>query len=164
MKTMDSLVIVFSYHHKNTEKIAGVIAKALGAKINKTPQRIGPKELQKYSLIGFGSGIYDGKNHKSLLELADKLPKVNNRKAFIFSTCGLPAMFMTKEVALGNHSLLRDKLKSKGYTIADEFGCPGFNTHSFLRLFGGLNKGRPNARDLKNAEGFAKKLKGNAFG
>lgn len=47
----------------------------------------------------------------------------------------------------------------KGYTIVDEFMCPGFNTNSFLKLFGGINKGRPNAEDLKHAETFAKNLK-----
>ena len=40
----------------------------------------------------------------------------------------------------------------------DEFQCKGFNTNSFLRLFGGMNKGRPNTEDLKNAEEFAKSL------
>jgi flavodoxin len=46
--------------------------------------------------------------------------------------------------------------------IIDEFSCAGFNTNSFLKLFGGLNKGRPNAEDLKHAEVFAENLKENA--
>ena len=45
--------------------------------------------------------------------------------------------------------------------IVDEFTCTGFNTNSFLKLFGGINKGRPNADDLKHAEEFAQKLKQN---
>ena len=57
------------------------------------------------------------------------------------------------------HKLLREKLQSKGYTIVDEFNCKGFNTFAFLRLFGGMNKGRPNSEDLKNAETFANSLK-----
>ena len=60
-----------------------------------------------------------------------------------------------------NHSALREKLQSKGYTIVDEFGCVGFNTNSFLKRFGGINKGRPNAEDLKNAEEFARGLRQN---
>jgi hypothetical protein len=51
--------------------------------------QINPEELQEYSLIGFGSGIYGDKHHKALLDLADKLPPVTNRKAFIFSTSGM---------------------------------------------------------------------------
>jgi len=53
---MKSLLVLFSYHHNNTEKIAKVFAKVLDAQI-KTPQQINPEELQEYSLIGFGSGI-----------------------------------------------------------------------------------------------------------
>jgi len=162
-----SLVVVFSYHHKNTEKIAKVFAKVLDAQI-KTPQQINPEELQEYDLVGFGSGIYDGKNHESVLGLADKLPQVKNKKAFIFSTCGAPVFLTGKkfleEYALKSHSTLREKLQSRGYVIINEFSCAGFNTNSFLNLFGGLNKGRPNAEDLKNAEEFAQNLKQNARG
>ncbi|MHA2272211.1 MAG: flavodoxin family protein [Candidatus Hodarchaeales archaeon] len=148
---MKSLLVLFSIHHRNTEKIANVFAKVLDAQI-KTPQQLNPAELQEYGLIGFGSGIYSGKHHKTLLNLADNLPPVTDRNAFIFSTSGLREL--TK-----NHSLLREKLQSKGYTIVDEFNCRGFNTNSFLRFFGGMNKGHPNADDLKQAEEFAHTLK-----
>ena len=151
---MKSLLVLFSYHHKNTEKIAKVFAKVLDAQI-KSPQQVIPEELQGYSLIGFGSGIYDDKHHKLLLDLADKLPQVNNRKAFIFSTSAM----QEKAKVAQDHSLLREKLQSKGYMIVDEFSCKGFNTNSFLKYFGGMNKGRPNAEDLKHAEEFAQNLK-----
>ena len=153
---MKSLLILFSYHHKNTEKIAKVFAKVLDAQI-KTPQQINPDELQKYSLIGFGSGIYGAKHHQTLLDLADKLPQVTNKKAFIFSTSAI----MGKAKVAKDHSKLREKLQSKGYLIVDEFACKGFNTNSFLKYIGGMNKGRPNAEDLKNAEEFAENLKHN---
>ena len=160
---MKSLLILYSYHHKNTEKIANVFAKVLDAQI-KTPQQINHQELQEYSLIGFGSGIYSDKHHKAMLDFADELPQVTNKKAFIFSTCGAPMKFMeldktefTRYVAK-NHSSLKEKLQSKGYMIVDEFGCAGFNTNGFLRFFGGMNKGRHNADDLKHAEEFAQNL------
>ena len=153
---MKSLLILYSYHHNNTEKIAKVFAKVLDAQI-KTPIEINPEELQAYDLIGFGSGIYSAKHHESLLDLADKLPQVNNRKAFIFSTSGITG----EAKAAKDHSKLRKKLQSKGYIIVDEFQCKGFNTNSFLKLFGGINKGRPNAEDLKHAEEFTQNLKQN---
>ena len=56
------------------------------------------------------------------------------------------------------HLILREKLQSKGYVIVDEYNCAGHNTNSFLKLFGGLNKGRPNIEDLKYAEEFAQNL------
>ena len=153
---MKSLLVLFSYHHNNTEKIANVFAKVLDAQI-KTPQQIKPEELQEYNLIGFGSGIYGEKHHKLLLDLADKLPQVTNRKAFIFSTSALTG----EAKATKDHSMLREKLQSKGYMIVDEFQCKGFNTNSFMKYFGGMNKGRPNAEDLKHAEEFAQNLKHN---
>lgn len=159
-----SLLVVFSYHHQNTEKIANVIAKVLDAQIYKTPLQINFEDLQEYGLIGFGSGIYSGKHHKILLDLADKLPQVTNQKAFIFSTYGAPEISVTKEFIVKNHSTLREKLQSKGYLIIDEFSCAGFNTNSFLKLFGGINKGRPNDEDFKHAEEFAQILKQKTFG
>jgi flavodoxin len=165
---MKALVIVLSYHHKNTEKIAHVFAKVLDAPI-KTPQQINPDELHEYSLIGFGSGIYDEKHHKMMLDLADNLSYVTNKNAFIFSTSGWT------RYASEYHAPLREKLQSKGYVIGDEFNCPGFDTYGgsqdanvleklvarFNILIGGINKGRPNADDLKQAEAFAQNLKKN---
>ncbi|MFX0209441.1 MAG: flavodoxin family protein [Candidatus Hodarchaeota archaeon] len=151
---MKTLLVLFSFHHKNTEKIANVFANVLNAQI-KTPKQIILEELQEYDLIGFGSGIYDEKHHKSLLKLAEKLPQVTNKKAFLFSTSG-----MTREF-LKAHSPLREKLQAKGFIIVDEFNCAGFNTNSFLRLIGGMNKDRPNAEDFSRAEEFAQKLKEN---
>ncbi len=153
---MKSLLVLFSYHHNNTEKITNVFAKVLDAQI-KTPQQINPEELQAYDLIGFGSGIYGGKHHELLLDLADNLPQVTNRNAFIFSTSAMTG----KAKVAKDHSLLREKLQSKGYMIVDEFSCKGFNTNSFMKYFGGMNKGRPNAEDLKHAEEFAQNLKQN---
>ncbi|MHA2085575.1 MAG: flavodoxin family protein [Candidatus Thorarchaeota archaeon] len=150
---MNCLLVVVSYHHKNTEKIAKVFAEVLDTQI-KTPRETDPKELQEYDLVGFGSGIYGEKHHKTLLDLADELPQVIDRKAFIFSTSAI----MGKEKVATDHLTLREKLQSKGYIIVDEFACKGFNTNSFLRFVGGMNKGRPNAEDLKNADEFAQNL------
>jgi flavodoxin len=157
-----SLVVVFSYHHKNTEKIAHAIAKVLDAPVT-TPQQVNPEELGEYNLAGFGSGIYSAQNHKSLLDLVDNLPQANGRKAFIFSTYGAPAGLFKgdrlTEFIYSNHRALREKLQSRGYTVIDEFACPGFNTNSFLKYIGGLNKGRPDADDCKHAEEFAANIK-----
>lgn len=155
---MEALLVLISVHHHNTEKLANVFARVLDAQI-KTPRQVALEELQGYGLVGFGSGIYNAQHHRALLDLADKLPQVTNEKAFIFSTCGIPAIGMTEEVVAENHATLREKLESKGYVIVDEFGCLGHNTNSFLKLFGGINKGRPNAQDLEHAEAFAQNLK-----
>ena len=154
---IETLLVVYSYHHKNTETVARTFAQVLGATIV-TPQEVNPAELARYNLVGFGSGIDSGKHYAPLLDLADRLAEVTSGKAFLFSTCGAPAFGVTQQFILKNHAALRGKLQAKGYSIVDEFGCPGFNTNSFLRFFGGINKGRPNAEDLKRAEDFAQSL------
>jgi flavodoxin len=151
---LKTLLIVYSYHHQNTQKIAEVFAKVLEAEIV-TPQQANPNELKAYDLVGFGAGIDSGKHYKPLLDFADQLPNAENKKAFIFSTSGISnAKYKTKI-----HTALREKLQAKGYLVLDEFNCHGFNTNSFLKHFGGMNKGRPNEEDLKDAEEFANNLK-----
>jgi len=149
-----ALLVLYSYHHKNTETIAKIIANVLGAQIE-TPENVDPDRVQELELIGFGSGIYGAKHHEALLELAQQLPQVTNKRAFIFSTSAI----ITASKITSDHSALRDILESKGYTILDEFSCRGFNTNSFLKYFGGMNKGRPNADDINNAQAFAANLK-----
>ncbi len=156
---MKSLIVCFSFHHNNTLKVAEAMAKVLNAEI-KTPQQTSPEELQQFDLVGFGSGIFDEKHHESLLELADKLPQVIDKKAFIFSTSFVSVdSHVFGSVSGKFHTALREKLQSKGYTVVGEFNCKGFNTNRIYGRFGGMNKGRPNAEDLKYAEEFASKLK-----
>ena len=146
-----TLIICFSYHHKNTAKIALVFAGVLNAEI-KSPSEVNPNDISQYDLVGFGSGIYFRKNHKSLLALADKLPQVTDKKAFIFSTSG------QKGNTSKFHEQLREKLQSKGFTVVNEFNCAGFDTFGPFKIVGGINKGRPNEDDVKQAEAFAQSL------
>ena len=161
--SVKSLVIVYSYHHGNTARRARAMADALGAVV-KTVGDVRPEELREYELVGFGSGIDSGSHYKPLLDFADSLPHAAGRRAFIFSTCGVPASIFGKRYitnyAEESHAALRKKLVSKGYTVAGEFNCAGFNTNSFLKYFGGLNKGRPDAGDLEAAAAFARRLQG----
>ncbi len=149
---MKTLIICFSYHHKNTEKIASVFAKTLEAEV-KAPAQVDPNTLGDYDLLGFGSGIAFGKHYKDLLDLADKLPQISDKKAFIFSTSGQTGK--TNKF----HQKLREELMSKGFTILKEFNCAGFDTYGALKIFGGIQKGHPDEEDLKQAEAFALSLK-----
>jgi len=152
-----SLVVVFSYHHNNTGKIANAIAHVLGAEV-KTPQQVTPEEITEYDIVGFGSGIYSATFGPSVLSLAGQLPQASDTKVFLFSTYGAPAFIANRKFIEGNHQEIREKLEKKGYQVIGEFGCAGWNTNSFLRLFGGLNKGKPDEEDFRNAEAFAKEM------
>ena len=152
---MNSVIILFSYHHKNTEKIAQIIAKTIGAEI-KTPELTDPNSLANYDLVGFGSGVYFSKLGKPLIELADRIPQAPGKKAFIFSTSGRGGKGAAKF-----HVFLKEKLQGKGFDVVGEFSCPAFDTFGVLKIVGGIHKGRPNEEDLKQAVVFAKSLLGN---
>jgi flavodoxin len=158
---MKTLIVVSSSHHGNTGKVAAAMAGVLGADLLR-PRDVDQAMMTRYDLVGFGSGIDSDRHYKDLLDCADELPAADGRRAFIFSTCGAPASLAGEEFprkySQKSHAGLRAKLVSRGYGIVGEFSCPGFNTNSFLKLLGGLNRGRPNAEDLRRAEEFARSL------
>jgi len=163
-----TLLVVVSLHHGSTERVARVLARVLDAQV-KSPGQVRPEELLEYDLVGLGSGIYGERHAEPLLDLGGRLPMADGRRAFIFSTS---SMVMTRgafvlsasteeerERIAYDHRALRERLMSKGYVVVDEFKCKGWNTNSFLRLFGGMNRGRPSDEDLAAAEAFAEVLK-----
>ena len=144
---MKTMIIYKSVHHMNTEKVAKVMAEALGAMLVQ-PEEVDPASLADYDLIGFGSGIYAGKHDKALLDFVRTLP-TQNKAAFVFSTSGTGGK---------QHKVLLEALRQKGFTIKGEIVCAGFDTFGPLKLIGGIKKGRPNAKDLENARAFASSL------
>ena len=138
----------------NTQKICNAIAGKINALIVNVNDKQKSMELDNYNIIGFGAGIDSGKHYPQMLEFAKNLPNVQNKKAFIFSTS---AIYSVKKM-LKDHKTLKEILQNKGFVIVKEFSCKGFNTNSFLKYFGGMNKGHPNNEDLKNAEIFAEEL------
>jgi flavodoxin len=144
-----TLIIYTSVHHQNTEKVATVMIEELDADYIHT-DHAKPETLAAYDLIGFGSGIYFGKHHKTLFQFVETLPTMTQKRAFVFSTCGDGKM---------HHTALKEKLVNHGFTIVDEFCCRGWDTVGPLKLFGGINKGRPDEKDLAAARAFAQGLK-----
>jgi len=140
-----------------TAKIAQAMAEVFGARVM-SPSQLEPAELQSYSLIGFGSGIFDQRHHDSLFELVEKLSVLPGQKVFLFSTSGVSRQFAIDHDIDDPHTPLRDHLHSKGLEIVGEYNCAGFNNNSFLKLFGGMNRGKPDARDIERAKAFAEEL------
>jgi len=113
---MKSLIIYISVHHGNTERVAKVMANILDADLLQVKQA-DASMLEQYDLIGFGSGIYVGKHHKSLLNFIDKLPMLRNKKAFIFSTSGLRKMRFIHNF----DQPLKKKLQQKASILSETF-------------------------------------------
>ena len=139
--SLKCLIVVYSYHHNNTAKIAQVMSEVLSAKV-KTPDQITQDELTQYDLIGFGAGIAAGRHYKPMLDFVDRLDETlesshaTSKKCFIFSTSAI----VNAEKIYKDHTALRDKLIAKHFDVLDEFGCRGFNTNKFLKYFGGMAK------------------------
>jgi flavodoxin len=143
-------IVCTSPHHGNTRRIAEAIAATLGADLF-TPEQALVASLASYDLVGFGSGIYFGRHHRTLRQLIDAAPALP-RAAFLFSTAGLPWLSRLF------HRSLRRRLERRGCRIVGEFCCPGWDTVGPLVLIGGLNRRRPNERDIEFAKEFAQSL------
>ncbi len=146
---MKALITYNSIHHGNTEKIAKTMASAIDADLLKYDEVDG-YNLLDYDLVGFGSGIYYGKPNKELMEFINNLPTVKNKKAFVFITSGKenPKYCLELEKIISN----------QGFEIVGEYSCKAFDTWGPFKLIGGINKGKPDTKDLKKAEIFIKDL------
>lgn len=137
-------------HRGNTRRIADAFANVLNADVFRL-EDVTVEDLARYALVGFGSGIYYGRHHRSLLAFAETTGG-DARPAFIFSTAGLSFLSVVW------HRPLRQRLRGRGWQVLDEFTCPGWDSWGPLRLIGGLNRRRPDERDLDQARAFARNL------
>ena len=125
------------------------MAEVLNAALT-TPKEVEPEEVAQYDMVGFGSGIYFSKHHRSILQFAEQVPR-GNHKSFIFSTRGGFPVWLC-------HRALKRILISRGWSIVGEFSCRGYDTYGPLKYIGGINRGKPGERELHNARVFAEGL------
>jgi len=143
-------IICASHHHSNTRRVAEVMASAIGADLFEAESA--DSELpMRYDLIGLGSGIYFGRPDRCLRSLVGKMA-AGSKDVFLFSTSGLPFLSCLW------HRALKRELMKKGYTLAGEFSCRGWDTVGPLSLIGGLNRHHPDENDLRRAAAFARSL------
>ena len=143
-----ALIVCASRHHGNTHKVAVAMAKAFGAQVVE-PEAVAISDVRDYDVLGFGSGIYFGVSDPELIDLVDRLPPGAGQPVFTFSTSGsflLPTL---------GTSHLRNRLRDRHYDVVGDFNCRGLDTVGLLRFIGGVNRGRPDERDLDRATDFA---------
>lgn len=143
---MKVLIITASNHMGNTRKIAEAMAEAAPDVTVVDVEHARDYTFRDFDIIGFGSGVYFGKPDTKIVKL---LEGICDKKAyaFTFSTSGADDFKKC-------NGALADLLKKKNKIVLGEFGCRGFDKFFIFKLFGGLNKGRPNADDLKDAQKF----------
>ena len=143
---MKTAIVYASVHHKNTEKVVKAIAEKHPEieLIDATKTIL--KDLASYDLIGFASGIFYGKFHKSLLSfITENLPL--RKRVFVMYTCGSDR----SETYLKD---IKDLIKSRECTLTAAYSCLAYDTFGPFKLIGGLNKGHPNEADLQKAVDF----------
>lgn len=142
---MNRIVILYtSIHHKNTEKLLKEIVK------NKPVDLIDLLhekniDLSKYQVVGFASGIYYSKFHKSIynyIEESKNIPK----KSFVIYTAGM-ASKKPGENLIGY-------LEEKGFEILGAYNCKGYDTYGPFKIIGGVAKGHPNELDMEKGKEF----------
>lgn len=145
---MKTAIIYFSKHHGNTKKVVDAIAKGNDVTLIDAAGA-GNENLTEYDLIGFASGIYYSKFHKSVLKLAENnLPE--NKKVFFIYTYGAEKEGYTKAI--------KEAALKKSAHIVGEYGCYGFNTFGPFKLIGGIAKGHPDNKELDDAAEFYNSL------
>ena len=139
---MKILAVVDSSHQGNTMKLAETMAQAAPLTVVKADEAAG-LDFADYDIVGLGGGIYFGKHGDAVAGMADKL---KGRPVFVFSTSG------TGEEK--NNGPLLSALKNNGAKVLGSFACKGLDKFFIFKLFGGINKGRPDGQDLENGKKF----------
>lgn len=142
---MKTAIIYFSKHHGNTKKLLDAIQeKHCDVDLYDVTEKK-PVDLSGYDRIGFASGIYYSKFHKSVLQFVkDAMPL--GKETFFIYTYGAKKNGYTKAVA--------EAALSRGAVILGEYGCFGFNTYGPFKLFGGMAKGHPDDDEIAKAVDF----------
>jgi len=145
---MKTVIVYSSIHHENTKKLAEAIAKSGDADLINAVNTE-KADLTGYDRIGFASGIYYGKYHKSILEFAEKnLP--NGKNIFYMHTAGDPHE--------NQNAAIKAIAESKGCRSLGTYFCRGFDSFGPFKLVGGINKNHPDEKEISDAVTFYQEL------
>ena len=145
---MKSILIYSSTHHENTKKLVGAIAKENEIELVNA-EEIREKDLSGYDLIGFASGIFYSKFAESVLSFARaNLPA--NKDVFFIATAGNPRDANFNSIAkIAGEKTCRER---------GRYQCHGFDTYGPFKLVGGIQKGHPDEKEIRDAVEFYKEL------
>lgn len=146
---MKIAIVYYSRHHANTKKLIDAIARAHHVTLIDAVEQPNA-DLSHYEMVGFASGIYYSKFHKSVLSLAKTLPS------------GMPVFFLYTYGAKkdGYTKAITEAVKTCSAKVLGEYGCFGFNTFGPFKLIGGMAKGHPTADEIQGAVHFVDGLLG----
>ncbi len=102
-------------------------------------------DIDKFDILGFGSGIYAGKINKNMTKFIKS--SVHNKKVFLFTTSG------TGNYEKYNAATVK-LLESNNNTVLGNFGCKGLCKWFIFALVGGIAKNHPDIDDFDAAQTF----------
>ncbi len=141
---MKTAIVYYSAHHGNTKKLIDAIAEGHNVTLINAARETSA-DLSEFDLVGFASGIYYSKFHKSVLQFAkDNLP--GGKRSFFLYTYGTKKDGYTKAIT--------EAVESVDGVVAGEYGCFGFNTFGPFKLVGGMAKGHPTEDEIRGAVSF----------
>ena len=143
---MKIAIIFASVHHGNTRKVVEQIAQNNDVDLIDATQ-VKEKDLSEYDRIGFASGIYYGKFHKSVLNFGSFNQQENKEVVLICTHVGSSA-----------YQSIETIIKDKHCNVIGKFSCKGYDTFGPFKLVGGIAKGHPNEKDLTAAMEFYQSL------
>jgi hypothetical protein len=148
---MPNTAIVYqSPHHGNTKKLLDAIVQA-HPDVKLFRAETDAFTPDAFDVIGFASGIYMGKLHRTVQKAMDSVNGIG-RKTFVVFTCG--------DLKGGKYGeRYPDMLREKGFEFLGMYYCVGHDSFGPLKLVGGVNKGRPNEEDIRGAVTFFDGLK-----
>ena len=142
-------IIYASVHHGNTEKVVTAMAHDMPVTLFKVEQAE-HIDFSEYDCIGFASGIYAGRCHRSIYAFLKNHRHELPKQTFAVCTSGVGKGKYAKKFA--------DSLAKNGFTVLGECECKGFDTFGPFKLFGGLGKGHPDDKELADGVAFIKKI------
>jgi flavodoxin len=145
---MKTAIVVASKHHGNTRKLVDRIAASSDVTVIDA-LRDSDADLSCYELIGFASGIACGRIYKQISDCIEKRLPEGKRVFFLYTCARDDKDFM---------AAARQSAEARGCKVLGAYGCTGFNTFGPLKLFGGMNKGHPDEKELAGALSFFEAL------
>ncbi len=147
-----ALLVCVSVWQGNTAKVAEAMAEVLHADIRE-PGQVAPATLERYDVVGFGSGIFWWSHHPRLRRFIEGLPQVDGIAAFVFTTA-----HMGRSQSLPWQPSLDAILRKKGYDVVGSFACEGTDPWMPQRLIPGLYRAHPDDGDVERARRFAEQV------
>ena len=143
---MSTAIVYASTHHENTKMLLDAIAAKFDVTLIDATKETA-KDLSSYDLIGFASGVYFFKYHRTVMDFASvNLPE--GKKTFLICTYG----------GSEAHSSMEQIIQNKKSTVIGKYDCKGYDTFGPFKLVGGVAKGHPNDQEIAGAVEFYSSL------